>query len=297
MMPRLVVLGSEGGVGKTVIAAALADLADPPLALLDCNPDNPNLGLLVPHRVTDAMPFMGPEQARIDPDRCMRCRRCLTGCRFGAIGECKDTLFLLPGCCAGCGVCAAICPADAIAMTESMAGELVFSITQKGRFLHGRLLPGVDDRGLMVRELWRLASISSLRDGWILADGPRATGHQLIYTLGSVDTVLLVVEPTLSSLYRMRRLLTILRRFPLTLLAVINRFDLDPEYAREAELLTKSEGVPIVGRVPLDPGVMDSLRAGCAVTRCECNAASAIRELWKNIRTELEKRREDPFWR
>ncbi len=286
-MTRLALIGTGGGVGKTVITATLADLADPPLTLVDCSLENPNLELIVRHEVLEAIPFEGPVRANIAPDACMRCRRCMANCRFGAIRESEGVPFVFPWFCAGCGLCAAICPADAIRMTMSVAGELVHSRAPKGPFLHGRSLPGADESGLMVRQLWKLAAIRRARDGWLIADGPRRAGHHLAYTLENVDAVLLVTEPTLFSLQRMQHLIRALHRVRSTVLVVINRFDMSAEGTRETEEIAGSEGIPIVGRIPFDRAVMNSLDKGLPVTRFDSDASRAIRRLWTRVQREL----------
>jgi dihydropyrimidine dehydrogenase (NAD+) subunit PreA len=78
-------------------------------------------GKTLPHIVTiDELAKRPPMVSEVDPARCInltkgRCEACGKVCFYGAI-RFAPLLELDPGCCDGCGLCAEICPADALRM-------------------------------------------------------------------------------------------------------------------------------------------------------------------------------------
>ena len=58
--------------------------------------------------------------ARINPEKCTACGRCLNACEFGAISHSKiaDTVDIDVTKCYGCGLCRSRCKHDAISMVS-----------------------------------------------------------------------------------------------------------------------------------------------------------------------------------
>lgn len=66
-------------------------------------------------------------QATVDSELCSACESCLGRCYFGAIsmdGE-EETALVDPERCMGCGLCAVICPTEAITLKEARPPEFV----------------------------------------------------------------------------------------------------------------------------------------------------------------------------
>ena len=55
---------------------------------------------------------------KIDRDLCIKCKRCVKDCSFGALEFVDDQVHYKGGCVA-CGRCIAICPKDAIIINTS----------------------------------------------------------------------------------------------------------------------------------------------------------------------------------
>ena len=58
------------------------------------------------------------KRCRIDPDRCVHCRTCITEIGCPALVLDQDTVRIDPGLCTGCGLCGQICTVDAIEPVE-----------------------------------------------------------------------------------------------------------------------------------------------------------------------------------
>ncbi|HQN91712.1 MAG TPA: 4Fe-4S binding protein, partial [Methanoculleus sp.] len=175
-MIRLAVVSGKGGTGKTMVAAALADISGVPQVLTDCDVDAANLELLFEPRRITTEEFLGLKAARIDPAVCRDCGICADHCRFRAIVRRNDAWEVDPLHCEGCAVCAYVCPTGAARMEPRPSGEIYTSATDRGSLAHARLFPGSGNSGLLVTEVKKRAE--SLADGadLLLADGPPGIG-------------------------------------------------------------------------------------------------------------------------
>ena len=122
-MKRLLILSGKGGTGKTTTAAAFIRFARAQ-AVADCDVDAPNLHLVTPQRSEPVVSdFLGGEKASVDPEKCVGRGLCVERCRFQAIrltdGVCQVNEYA----CEGCGVCAYVCPQEAVILAPDRAGQ------------------------------------------------------------------------------------------------------------------------------------------------------------------------------
>ncbi len=286
-MIRFAIVSGKGGTGKTMVAAALADISGVPQVLADCDVDAANLSLLLSPRRLTTEEFRGLEVARIDPDLCRDCGICADRCRFGAIVRRNDAWVVDTLHCEGCGVCAYVCPMGTITMEPHVCGEIYTSETDRGPLAHARLFPGSGNSGLLVVEVKKRAVALSKGADLMLADGPPGIGCPLIATVSGMDAVLAVTEPGVSALHDLARLVTVCRRFGVTIFVAINRFDLAEDICREIEDYCAKEGIRVAGKIPFDPAVIESVRAGRPATRGKSPAAEALLELKDTLFAEL----------
>ena len=286
-MIRLAVVSGKGGTGKTMVAAALADVSNVPQILADCDVDAANLSLLLAPRRLTTEEFRGLEVARIDLDVCRDCGICADRCRFGAIVRRDDAWRVDPLHCEGCGVCAYVCPTGAVSMEPRVSGRICTSATDRGFLAHARLFPGSGNSGLLVTGVKKRAVALSEGADLLLADGPPGIGCPLIATVSGMDAVLAVTEPGVSALHDLTRLVTVCRRFGVRIFVVINRFDLVEDICARIEDYCEREGIRVAGKIPFDPAVVDAVREGRPVTRGDSPAAEALRALRDTLFAEL----------
>jgi len=288
-MIRLAVISGKGGTGKTMITAALAQLLPKSLVLADCDVDAANLELLLDPKLIRTEPFMGMKSAVIDPTLCVQCGECKEHCRFGAV-ECDGNggYHVSPLRCEGCAVCTHICPAAAVTMQPRQTGEIMYSETEWGHLVHARLVPGAGNSGLLVYAVKKTALEYDRACDIFLIDGPPGTGCPLISTISGADVVLVVTESSVSGLHDLKRVVAVCRLFRPRILVAINRFDLEQALTETIQFWCSEENIPVIGKIPFDPAVIDSVRNGVPVTRTGTSpAAQAIQILESNLEQEL----------
>jgi len=287
-MIRLAVISGKGGTGKTMITAALAQLLPKSLVLADCDVDAANLELLLDPKLIRTEPFMGMKSAVIDPTLCVQCGECQEHCRFAAIEHDVDAYRVSPLRCEGCAVCAYVCPATAIVMQPRQTGEIKYSETKRGHLVHARLVPGAGNSGLLVHAVKKMALEHDRDRDYFLIDGPPGTGCPLISTISGVDVVLIVTEPSVSGLHDLKRVVAVCRQFRPRIFVAVNRFDLDEALTDTIQQWCREENIPLIGEIPFDPAVIESVRNGVPVTETSASpAAQAIQILESTLEQEL----------
>lgn len=289
-MKQLVVISGKGGTGKTVISGALAALVQKKV-LADCDVDAANLYLLLHPEVREEHSFSGGKKARVDLEKCTGCGNCLEVCRFLAISAREDGKIAVdPISCEGCGICSHICPVEAIQMEQNISGKWYVSSTKYGPFVHARLGIGEENSGKLVTEVRKKAKEIAEKDGldFVIVDGPPGLGCPVIASLSGADLALIVTEPTLSGIHDMERVIRVARHFLTKVACCINKFDLNPRMTGEIEQWCRASSVPIVGKIPFEEAVVQSLVQGLIVTEFGENAASQeIKKMWPGLKSLL----------
>jgi len=122
----------------------------------------------------------------------------------------------------------------------------------------------------------------------LIIDGPPGIGCPLIATVSGVDLVIIVAEPSLSSLHDIERLVTVCRQFNPVMTGVINKYDLSPETTEQIEKWYRQENISIIGKIPFDSEVLTSVRNCLPVTRQQSPASDAIRAIAGKVKDYLD---------
>ncbi|MDQ1280626.1 MAG: (4Fe-4S)-binding protein [Thermoproteota archaeon] len=288
-MKQITVLSGKGGTGKTTLVASLAALTKR-IVVTDCDVDAPNLHLLLKPEVIQTQDFGGSNKAVIDEIKCIKCGKCEESCRFDAIKDVIVDLVL----CESCGVCTYVCPVEAIRLKENLSGHAFISKIVYGLMSHARLNPGEENSGKLVTLVRQNARKIAEKEDYelILNDGPPGIGCPVIASISGVDAGLIVIEPTLSGIHDMERVLSLLKHFQVLPLVCINKYDIDQENTRRISEFCKSNSVEMVGKVPFDSLVTKAMVAGKSVVEyCSKSTVSkSIEELWKQTLEHLKKK-------
>ncbi len=282
MVKQITVLSGKGGTGKTSLVASFATLAQKSV-LTDCDVDAPDLHLLLKPEIVQRQEFKASKVAMIDEEKCIQCGNCEELCRFNAI----EKQLVDPVLCEGCGVCAYVCSVDAVVLKERVSGYAFISKTKYGPMSHARLNPGEENSGKLVTVVRQNAKkvAETEQCELILNDGPPGIGCPVIASLGGVDVGLIVVEPTLSGIHDMERVIGLLDHFKIPSLVCINKFDINEENTDRIIKFCESNGVEVVGKIPFNSIVTEAMVAGKTVVEYSpANLVSqGIEVVWKRV--------------
>jgi MinD superfamily P-loop ATPase len=281
-MKQLTIISGKGGTGKTTVTAAFAHLAENDAVIADCDVDAADLHLILTPDIIRQESFYGGQLPSIDYERCTRCGLCEEQCRFGAIRSAKVD----PVSCEGCGVCAYVCPEHAISMKERLSGRWFLSETRAGKMVHARLGIAAENSGKLVSLVRQQAKEMAEKEkkNLVLIDGPPGIGCPVIASIGGVDLVLIVTEPTVSGLHDLKRTMEVARHFNVPAMVCINKYDINPDNTRIIGNYCAEKGIVVAGRIPFDPAVTKAMIHMLSVTEYPCGAVTAeMKKVWKKV--------------
>ncbi|MFO7627447.1 MAG: ATP-binding protein [Candidatus Fermentibacteraceae bacterium] len=288
-MRELVVISGKGGTGKTSVAASLAVLADRPV-IADCDVDAADLHLVFQPVVREQNEFYSGHQAVIRSNTCTGCGKCLSVCRFEAVGRVDtapgDSVFFIDStACEGCGACVRFCPAGAIDFPERHCGQWMVSDTRVGPMVHGRLGTAAENSGRLVSlvrsEARRVAAADNRTN--IIIDGPPGIGCPVIASITGSTMVLVVTEPTLSGEHDLKRVMELTSHFQIPTWVAMNKWDINPGITLRVEREAVASGAKLAGRIRYDPGVTDAQMNGNAVVETDAPSAYDMAQIWENL--------------
>lgn len=288
-MKEIVVLSGKGGVGKTSIAAGLISFFDD-IVITDCDVDAANLHLLLKHEVKHKEDFYSGYLAEIT-DACNGCGICQKLCRFDAISPDGNKFKIAPLACEGCGVCVDHCPEEAINFFDRLSGDLFESSTEKGPFSHAHLGPGGENSGKLVSTVRKRAKDKAKELGkeLIISDGPPGIGCPVIASMTGASAILVVAEPSKSSIHDMERVLALCRHFNIKPMVCINKADLNPALTREILERVKDLKISYLGSISTDEVFYQAQLQGKPVTEFpDSKAAGELEKIWHKLKEELE---------
>ena len=288
-MKQLVILSGKGGTGKTTVAAALAHLAsqEMPIVLADADVDAANLELVLDPTEREVKDFTGGKTAVITSEECTACGTCYEVCRFEAIIPGDEAYQVNSLACEGCAACHYQCPEDAIRMEEQRDGQWFRSDTHLGPLFHAHLFAGQENSGKLVTLVKQQARLLArdTRAALLLVDGPPGIGCPVISACTGMDLALHVVEPTVSGVHDLERVMATTDHFGVPSLVAINKADLNPARASEIAAFCAGRGVKLVGHIPYDTVVTEAMVQGKSVTEyTEGPVTEALKELWSRVR-------------
>ncbi len=282
-MREIVIISGKGGTGKTSLTAAFAALAKNSV-LCDADVDAADLHLLMQPEIMQRTDFMGGGIAKINPDLCTGCGTCLGLCRFGAITDRFEVDAIR---CEGCGVCVDFCPEKAIDFPPQRCGEWYISDTRFGAMVHARLGIAEENSGKLVslirKEVRQLAEERGA--DLIITDGPPGIGCPVIASIGGATALVIAVEPTVSGIHDMERVIDLAAHFRVPGMVCINKWDLNPEMTEAIEQLATKHNVTVLGRVPFDPVFTHSMVQGKTLFEYGESTATQqlVRDVWAKI--------------
>jgi MinD superfamily P-loop ATPase len=253
--------------------------------------DAANLALILKPRRLERNGFQGGQIAVIDPDICEGCGLCSTFCRFEALYAINGIYQADPIACDGCAACYFQCPEHAIRMQSQIVAEWYRSTSSFGPLFHAELIPAQENSGKLVTLIKQQARLYAMDGGYklLLVDGPPGIGCPVISAASGANYALVVAEPGKSGAHDLERVLGTTAHFGINTLVCINKADLFPDGAAEIENLCGENNIPVLGRIPFDTAVIESMTQAEPVTAYDPQspASQMINELWSRISTTL----------
>ncbi len=282
-MKEIVIISGKGGTGKTSLTAAFAILADNPL-LCDADVDAADLHLLLAPEIRQKTDFYGGNLAKIDQNECTECGFCRELCRFEAI---STDIHIDPVNCEGCGVCVDLCPMQAIDFPQNKSGEWFISDTRVGPMVHARLGIAEENSGKLVSIIRREARSLAERNGQqlIITDGPPGIGCPVIASITNSESVIIIVEPTVSGKHDVERVAQLTNHFDIQAMLCVNRFDINIEMTEKIEQYARIEDIIVLPRIPFDPQFTQAMVEGKTLMEYASISATAkrIQQVWETI--------------
>ncbi|KNY25972.1 4Fe-4S binding protein [Pseudobacteroides cellulosolvens] len=289
-MKQLVILSGKGGTGKTTVAASFIALASNK-AYSDCDVDAPNLQLIYASgSESEIADFYGYQKAVKYDKYCTNCGKCEELCQFGAIKDGKLNAFE----CEGCGVCEAFCSSTdeygkkAIRLENNISGQTMVYKIEGDVFSTAELKMGNGASGKLVTQVRKNLYNSMNGQEIVIIDGSPGIGCPVIASMTGVDMVLVVTEPTLSGMHDMERIIETAGKFDAACVVCINKFDVNLENTQKIEEYCTLRGIPVAGRIPFDPRVIEAVNAGKPITLISCSPAKdAVIQIWESVSSIL----------
>lgn len=254
---EIVVISGKGGTGKTTLTASIIPYLED-VVIADCDVDAPDLNILFDLETTKAEDFVGTQKAVIDYEKCIKCGKCYRSCKFGAITE--EIEINIPKC-EGCGVCEIVCPVNAIEMKDAVVGKLFISNTNYGQMVHARLKPGEETSGKLVAEVRKRAKKIGQENNMknMIVDGSPGVACNVISSITGAKKVVIVVEPTFSGLHDLKRVYELTQKFRLSVIVVVNKYDLSEDLTQEIEKFCKENKIEIGLKIPFNRNMVKSI--------------------------------------
>lgn len=279
------VLSGKGGTGKTTVVAALSEMAKTVIRV-DCDVDAPNLYLFYKGMDIEKKNFYGGKCAKINRSLCIECEICEEVCRFGAI----KNAAIDPLNCEGCGACTLVCPQNAIVLAEEKTADTFLTKTDKGIISRAMMGIGSDGSGKLVTYLRKNAKRFEEDDHITILDGSPGIGCSVIASITETDIALIVTEPTRSGLDDLKRILELAEHFETQVMICVNKCDINPDMTSQIENYAREKALFVVGKIPFDKKVMESVNTLRPITDFEdSHARKAIEEMWVRMNSLMKK--------
>jgi len=287
-MREIVIISGKGGTGKTSLTAAFAILGGKAIVVADCDVDAADMHLLMQPDWSFSEDFYSGVIAVIDQEKCLRCGKCQSICRFNAIPVINAEYVVNELNCEGCGYCARVCPADAIKMVEQNVGKFYISNTKaENKLVHARLKSGADNSGKLVAKVKKEAKLIAEKEQKeiIIVDGSPGIGCPVVSSLSGASYVVLVTEPSVSGLHDLKRVYQLVKKFGIPAGCIINKADINQDVTDRIMIFLSDNSIDHLGNLPYDEDFTKAMTEGKTIVEDqESHLKNLITEMWKKIK-------------
>lgn len=123
---------------------------------------------------------------------------------------------------------------------------------------------------------------------YIISDGPPGIGCPVIASLSGASLALLVIEPTLSGIHDLERIIGVCRHFGIPILVCINKYDINEENSYRIEDYCHNNDIEVAVKIPFDNVVTEAIVEGLPVVEySDGKVTQQVRELWQIVSVKL----------
>ena len=172
-------------------------------------------------------------------------------------------------------------------MVEQQAGVWFRSNTRHGPLFHAHLFAAQENSGKLVTLVKQQARLRALdtNAALLLVDGPPGIGCPVIAASAGANMALHVVEPTVSGVHDLERIMATTDHFGVPSLVAINKADLNINRCQEVAAFCAVRGVDLVGQIPYDTVVTEAMVRGLPVTEyADGPVGDALADVWRRVR-------------
>ncbi len=195
----LAVISGKGGTGKTTVATSLARVwnhADERnVWLADADVEGPNARHFLPGLTWEGEREVHVPVPVVDPMRCTQCGVCAAECAFNALAVLPSRVLVSHALCHGCGLCTRVCPSGAIDEEPRPVGGLRSGHAGTLPFLEGAVSVG-EARAVPVIHALLEEARARCGEADLILDGPPGAACPTAEVVAAADVCLLVTEPT-----------------------------------------------------------------------------------------------------
>jgi MinD superfamily P-loop ATPase len=156
---------------------------------------------------------------------------------------------------------------------------------------HAHLFAAQENSGKLVTMLKQQGRLLALDEGQelLIVDGPPGIGCPVISASAGADLALLVVEPTLSGIHDLERVLATVRHFGVPALVCVNKADIHPTHTATIRAYCQDQGIEIAGTLPFDTVVTEAMVHGQPVTAYQTDGPVpiALGDTWNALKARL----------
>lgn len=279
---RIGIISGKGGTGKTTIAISIAELENNSIKI-DADVDASNMFLYYDGEDIYKEYFSGNNIAEVDQDICIKCGKCNEVCKFDGIYMGNVN----PLKCEGCGACTLVCPKNIISLIEEKTADIYITETENGKIFRADMEIGGDGSGLLVSRLRKKAEELETKSDLTILDGSPGIGCAVIASIINNDWVIIVTEPTKSGKEDFIRIHQLTEHFKIPALVCINKYDINEEITLEIENYCNEKEIPLVGKIPFDETITQSINNLKPIVHYETSKANyAIRRMWNRVKKD-----------
>jgi MinD superfamily P-loop ATPase len=152
---------------------------------------------------------------------------------------------------------------------------------------HARMQPGEENSGKLVTKVRHKAQelAKEIHAEYIITDGPPGIGCSSIASITGTDAVLLVLEPSISSLHDAKRIIELVKGFKIPAFALMNKYDLHPDLSQQIETFLLKSNVQLLGKIPFEEGMVEAMIEGKSIHEYDpySRAAHTIASIWEKL--------------